>query len=743
AIENLQDHLSNRQMPILADMYRRKALIYEAQDSMSQALTFYNRSMSVYGGGNGNKRDRSRNFQGMARAFLAKGKLDSAMIWNQKDFDNLVPTYGPDFVQLAESYRMAGLIFAAQNDYENAIAQFQLGLEKAAPSFKALTWKDLPKVQQFEFVPPVLSILNHKAKALTSLYERNRDRLYLEAAYETYQLGITFITNLRSSYQEDETKEIIQKDGAAIYEGAIECLRTIGRAQNSALPMDSLFQLINDSKSILLKEAAYDRAARALAQIPDSLMEYEQELRRKISNLKYNQRANENPRIVRERRYELAQLSQYLDEIRLEIKNQYPKYYDFKFRQTHIKIKDIQAELGTKQAYLQYYLAGNQPFAFLIQKDTSSLIQLEISKGLEQKIIHFRGLIINPKSDLEPLALASQELYQQLFSPIAANLKDHVNQILIIPDGALSYLPFDVLIDQIPEQAKFSGLPYLMKRYTISYSFTPSFWIDQHLNVSQPGQANRLLAIAPSYQVSDTPKEDILSLLRNEALGNLPGAQEEALGVVQLLGGNTLLGLAATEATFKSIVDDYNIFHLSMHGVLDDEHPENAYLAFQQEDPSLVDEWNDNYLRVAELYGMQLDAKLVVLSACNTGIGQIHNGEGMLSLARAFKYSGAKSLVTSLWSVSDFSTKELMLMFYQYLKKGDPKHIAMQKAKQAYLEKYNDPLFSHPFYWSGFNVVGDTTAIYQRQNTHWIWYAGGFLLFVLALFQVRKYLSLS
>ena len=140
---------------------------------------------------------------------------------------------------------------------------------------------------------------------------------------------------------------------------------------------------------------------------------------------------------------------------------------------------------------------------------------------------------------------------------------------------------------------------------------------------------------------------------------------------------------------------------------------------------------------------MQLDAELVVLSACNTGVGRLHKGEGMLSLARAFKYSGAKSLVTSLWSVSDFSTKELMLLFYQYLKKGEGKHVALQKAKLAYLEKYNDPLFSHPFYWSGFNMVGDTTAVYQPRKYSWLWYLGGFLLFILVLFQVRKYLSLS
>ncbi len=742
SIQNLQEHLQTMQSPILADMYRRKALIYEAQDSMAQALALYNQSMEFYGGQNRNKRDRSRNFQGMARAFLAKGNLDSAAYWNRQDFDNLIPTYGPDFVQLAESYRMAGLIYYAKGEYENAIAQFQLGLEKSAPTFKALTWKDLPQVQQFEFVPPVLSMLNHRARALQALYQAKGDHAYLESAYETYQLGIAFIASLRSSYQEDETKEIIQKEGAAIYQGAIESLRAIGEKTNFSTQMDSLFKLVNDSKSILLQEAAYDRAARDLAQIPDSLLEYEQELRMRISSLKYKQGLDDNPRLAKERRYELSQLMQYLEAVRLEIKNDYPKYYDIKFEQKRIGIEDVQEALSPDQAYLQYYFTGEHTFVFLIQKDSCSLIDLAVPKDFDQQIIAFRSIIATPESDLETFAAAASTLYQQLFSPIKAHLSDQVDHLLIVPDGALSYLPFDVLLTQEKKQASYIELPYLLREYTISYSFTPSLWINDLQRETKKKRANKMLAIAPSYQENKNNKEAILSLLRNETLGNLPGAKEEARGIAALLHGDTLIGLAATEAAFRAVAEEYDFFHLSMHGVLDDEHPENAYLAFQQEDPSLVDEWNDNYLRIAELYGMQLDAELVVLSACNTGIGNIHNGEGMLSLSRAFKYSGVKSLVTSLWSVSDFSTKELMLLFYDYLKQGYSKDLALKKAKLTYLEQYDDPLFSHPFYWSGFNVVGDVSPVYKGRNMLG-WWIAGVLLFILVLFQVRKLLVLS
>ena len=166
-----------------------------------------------------------------------------------------------------------------------------------------------------------------------------------------------------------------------------------------------------------------------------------------------------------------------------------------------------------------------------------------------------------------------------------------------------------------------------------------------------------------------------------------------------------------------------------MHGILDDQQPMRSHLLFQQEDPSLVDSLNDNYLMMAELYGMQLNAELAVLSACNSGIGQLSGGEGMMSLSRAFSYAGVRSIVMSLWAVSDQSTADLMLLFYKNLKNGSTKANALRQAKLEYLETYNDPIFSHPYYWSGFVMIGDTSPIRTKPNVL-AWISGLSLIFL-------------
>jgi len=174
-----------------------------------------------------------------------------------------------------------------------------------------------------------------------------------------------------------------------------------------------------------------------------------------------------------------------------------------------------------------------------------------------------------------------------------------------------------------------------------------------------------------------------------------------------------------------------------MHTILDDDNPMYSKLVFSQPGDSL----NDGLLNAHEIYNMKLNARMVVLSACNSGDGKFLKGEGVMSLARGFFYSGCPSLVMTLWTVEDLSGSTLMSSFYKFLSQSFPKDVALQQAKLDYLESA-DPLKSHPYFWSGYVAIGDTQTLIKFSMIHKIlMLLGGCLMFAGLYFVWQKVIS--
>ncbi|MEM7381758.1 MAG: CHAT domain-containing protein, partial [Bacteroidota bacterium] len=187
----------------------------------------------------------------------------------------------------------------------------------------------------------------------------------------------------------------------------------------------------------------------------------------------------------------------------------------------------------------------------------------------------------------------------------------------------------------------------------------------------------------------------------------LPNSGEEVARAVQIWGGQYLLGTDATEKTFRDLAGDYRVIHMATHGVANFTAGNYSYLAFTE----VPDDAENELLYVSELYNLKLNADLVILSACETGTGELKHGEGVISLARAFASAGAKSMVTSLWIADDAATKNIMIDFHSNLKKGDSIDQALTKAKLNYMKSSRSTASSHPFFWAGFIPVGDMKAL--------------------------------
>jgi CHAT domain-containing protein len=296
------------------------------------------------------------------------------------------------------------------------------------------------------------------------------------------------------------------------------------------------------------------------------------------------------------------------------------------------------------------------------------------------------------------------------------------------------------LLKEIPDTEKlnYKGLPWLIRNHAISYSSSATIYFEQSSQAEKDLTSRNLIAFAPSYNyvrtVRNGTEDDTL------AFNLLPilGTEEEVKSISEIYKTRRLFDSRASEENFKKMAPDYRILHLAMHTVIDNQQPLYSKLVFTKPDKSSPE---DGYLNTFELFNLRLRGELAVLSACNTGTGKLERGEGIISLARGFFYSGIPSVVMTLWEIEDHSSADLMEMFYRNLKKGLEKDIALQQAKIDYLDQ-TDHLHAHPYFWAGFVSIGKTTPISSvsspfRSNAL-IYSVISLLLITFGIFVIRK-----
>jgi CHAT domain-containing protein/Tfp pilus assembly protein PilF len=316
------------------------------------------------------------------------------------------------------------------------------------------------------------------------------------------------------------------------------------------------------------------------------------------------------------------------------------------------------------------------------------------------------GEAIKDRTPAGQMALArdARELYDLLLRP-AEPLLDQCDRLLLVPDGPLYVLPFAALLRR-EHQFVIEGKPL---------HTTLSVTLYAELKKQRRAPEAYKIALAafgdPAYGVatskdSEGNREVHSVLSRGGGLRQLPFSRTEVQEIVALYPqrNEVYLGAQATEEHAKAIGTDVRFLHFAVHGLLDERFPLNSALALTI--PKVLGEGQDNGLLQAwELYeGVRWDADLVVLSACDSGLGQEVVGEGLMGLTRAVHYAGARSVLASLWSVDDRRTEQLMRAFYQHLRGGESKDQALRAAQ---LELIQSRAASSPFYWAGFSLSGD------------------------------------
>jgi CHAT domain-containing protein len=331
-------------------------------------------------------------------------------------------------------------------------------------------------------------------------------------------------------------------------------------------------------------------------------------------------------------------------------------------------------------------------------------------QALKERVASFRNLINHPQPDRRALRAAGAELYDQLLRPASGAL--HASRRLTLsPDGPLHLLPFSALVPFEPAK---DGAAWLAEWRPLHIVASASHYAE--LQRSRDAKAPRELRLAafgdpvypstaPTSEASPNADAAVrLATTRTAELGPLPSTRREVESIASLFGTRavTYLGAAASEERVKAGLRDFAYVHFACHGLIDEQQPLHSALVLSL--PAAPAAGSENgVLQVWEIFdSVRLDADLVTLSACNTAVGQDVRGEGLQGLARAFQYAGARSVLASLWSVSDDATADLMERFYRALTQGQSKVEALQQAQNVLITRGAPPL-----YWATFEIFGD------------------------------------
>ena len=330
-----------------------------------------------------------------------------------------------------------------------------------------------------------------------------------------------------------------------------------------------------------------------------------------------------------------------------------------------LPVSEVRKHLQGGEALLEYHVHGQELVIMAVTAE-KLVAHRASAAGLDGAVRRYRELV--GKRHPDTLA-AAQQLYQRLIAPVAETIAGR--DLVLVPHGALHYLPFAALHD---------GSAYLHARHQLRY--LPSASVQKYLRT--PGKAS-----LPPILILGNPD------LGREEL-DLPAAEKEALQIATLAPDSRVLTrAAASETGFRRLAPDYRYLHVAAHGEFLGERPLASRLALAP------DKTHDGSLTVEELFQLRLDADLVTLSACETGLAKTLNGDDLVGLTRGFLYAGASNIVSSLWEVEDRTTAELMTLFYQALKAGSSKKAALQQAQLALRKRHPDPLFWAAFYLTG------------------------------------------
>ena len=605
-----------------------------------------------------------------------------------------------------------GAIHALQQEWDIADSYFDTGLKSVQ-----VNGLNQENGLAFKMNPNTLSFLNEYLDYLHQKYQATESVEVLKTFEKYSDIYLDLSDKFRKQFIDPYTKSILIKDNAEVYDRNIGIYNALYQKTKDPQYLQTAYRFSEYGRTCLLRDLQ-DEKVQHYAGVPDSLLAKEQQLKKRIAGL--HAQIIERPD-AQEIKQELFDSKKELsDHIDFALQH-YPRYHDLKFNARVPKLSAIQEQLKAAETLIEFMQDDTAYYALILQREKEQLIYVGNKQEIDQSIQQFNQEILD--RSIENYQNKGQRLYDQLWAPL-----DHLisgSRVMIIPVGPLFYLNFETL----PTPSN----KYLIEDYLISYGLSISVLFAPE----QAKESGPILAVAPGFEPSlkaqyqsqldslENPDEEFLRTIRQ------PWSLKLADKLKKQFQQETFTGVKATETNIKANIHKGQVLYFGTHAIVDTDDPLRSKLVLSKE---IGPQTEDGYLHAYELFGLPLEAELAVLNACESGLGNVQKGEGMISLAYSIHFAGCPSAVMSLWKVDEKVSTQITETFLGNLENGLTKSEALRAAKLDYLSQAEAPL-DHPFYWAGMVLMGKDGQVELNSKWHLsFWWIGGTFLLILGLF---------
>lgn len=631
-------------------------------------------------------------YNNVAGIFLFQEKYDSAELYYQKSIQLGEKILPKNHIKKVQTYLHLAIVNLYQKNYNSALNLVNASINKNSFFSDSLSLKlyDYESVIDYNLMTSSLSL---KAQIFQALYEETGKQEYFLKANDSFCKLLTFTSKYIKNNELSEYSIFsdIVRDGinSALY------FFSKSKSENRN---EKLYQFIEFGKSIKLLNNIIESYAKVTANIPDSLIKLEKSLKQCITSneieIKKAYLKNINTPIndldlLEER----GILQDSLEKLIHYFEKNYDKYYDLKYNYSVVDHKKVISELQDSTAIIEYYCADTNLYILLLKKDTMKVHRISIYPLENLTKNHIKNIKFYNNYSLEG---TGRELYNILFKTIENDLKN-IKHLIIIPDEFLYYLPYESVIHNTSNNNQ--PLNFLIYNFEFSYQYSSSIWFYSNKRKSNSqNKAFKFLGIAPFASFND-----------NSLHKQLPYSKKEVNNINKMFiekgfDSYVMFDSCLSKQEIIKMCSEYTHIHFATHGYFNTQNPELSSIILGNP-VNCIDSLNENSeysFYISDSYNLILNAEMIVLGSCKSGIGKQEIGEGLISLTRGFFYSGAQNVLYSIWDVDDHSTSLLFDHFYSCMLTGESPKTSLRKAKLKLLsmDKYSLAIF-----WSGFLLL--------------------------------------
>ena len=537
----------------------------------------------------------------------------------------------------------------------------------------------------------------------------------LITAFSYYKKSIEIIEKIRGRIALDMFKISFTRDKLIVYQRALEVLSSLYSINPSATVLEELFQIMERAKARSFVEGLIEARVNVEEGLNPRFIEREKEISKEITSISWQLSESRLAGPAKEKRLQELEFKEeeylrLISEMRTENRDVagivFPPITSLSQVQTGL--------LNETTALLEYFIGDQNSFLFMISRRQIRFYKLPGRSILEDSLRAYLKILASPSPSPFEGTHAAERIAGELVFALKENSKSEINTLIIIPDGMLHFLPFETL--RIWDEGK---AIYLVEKYNISYGPSSTSLSLLREKPRRLKSEETLLAFGDPLErggiltegAPQTISADLPGAVQSGArfvFPRLPYSRQEVLNIARLFAPQNraiFMQGAATEAIIKKTpLEKYDVVHFACHGLFDEKYPFRSALVLSPDQ----NQEEDGLLQVREIYGLRMNAGLVVLSACHSGNGTLERGEGLFGLTRTFFYAGARAVLSSIWSVNDRSTAIFMEDFYKCLVRGEDKITALRMTKLKMLKSGR----SHPYYWAGFVLNGDPAPLW-------------------------------